>query len=371
MQDQKAIPFVMMRGGTSRGPFMRLDDMPSDREALARVLVAMIGAGHPLNINGLGGGNPVATKTAMLSRSSEPGVDIDYFFAQVAVDKEIVDFAPTCGNILSAVGPAAVELGLLEAGEGTTTARIRMVNTGAFAQSEFETRNGSPVYGGQQHIHGVPGTGSPIKLRFENTIGSRTGSLLPTGAVRDTIEGIEVTCIDVAMPMVIARAKDFGLTGYEGSAELDANAELFARFEPIRREAGKRMGLGDVSDKVVPKFGIVAPPAKGGAAAARYFMPWKTHPTMAVTGSQCIAACLMLPGSVAEGIADLPQGAGRSDEPFVLSIEHPTGSIDVELDCTVTNEGLNLKSAGLVRTARLLARGEAMVPSEAWPESQG
>jgi len=368
MSDLRPIPFVFMRGGTSRGPYMRRDDLPNCEETLSRVLIAMMGAGHPLNIDGLGGGNPVATKTAMLSRAASEGADIDYFFAQVAVDKPMVDYAPTCGNILSGVGPAAVELGLISPQDGTATVRIRMVNTGARAESVFEVREGRPCYDGTQTIHGVPGSAAPIELRFMDTIGSRTGAMLPTGKVRDNIDGIDVTCIDVAMPMVIARAEDLGITGHESSTELDENAALFAQFEPIRREAGRLMGLGDVSDKVVPKFGVVAPPRADGAAAARYFMPWKSHPTMAVTGAQCLAACLMLPGSVGEGIARLPDGAGRDGEPFVLSLEHPAGTIDVTLDCRVTNAGLDLRSAGLMRTARLIARGEAMVPRHIWPD---
>jgi len=366
MNDQRPVPFVFMRGGTSRGPYMRRADLPADEETLSRVLVSMIGAGHPLNIDGLGGGNPVATKTAMLSASDDDWADIDYFFAQVAVDKPLVDYAPTCGNILSGVGPAAVELGLIAPRDGETTVRIRMVNTGARAEARFEVRGGHPVYGGAQSIHGVPGSAAPVALQFMDTIGSRTGAMLPTGRVRDTIDGIEVTCLDVAMPMVIARAEDLGITGHEGSGALDADTELFARFEPIRREAGRRMGLGDVSDKVVPKFGVLASPKGEGAAAARYFMPWKAHPTMAVTGAQCLAACLMLPGSVGSGMARLPSGAGQGDAPFTLSLEHPKGTIDVALDCKVTNAGLDLRSAGIMRTARLLARGEAMVPSHVW-----
>lgn len=325
MADLRAIPFVFMRGGTSRGPFVRRADLPADTATLSAVLIAMIGGGHPLNIDGLGGGNPVATKVAMLSRSNDDWADIDYFFAQVAVDKKLVDYGPTCGNILSAVGPAAVELGLIRPQDGTATICIRMVNTGSRAEAVFDIRDGSPVYGGSQTIHGVPGSAAPVQLRFMDTIGSRTGALLPTGKVRDTIRGVDVTCIDVAMPMVIARAEDLGITGHESSQDLDADAALFARLEPIRREAGRRMGLGDVSDKVIPKFGLAAAPKGAGTAAARYFMPWKTHPTMAVTGAQCLAACLMLPGSVARGLACLPEGAGRGDAPFVISLEHPTG----------------------------------------------
>ncbi|MBM9593858.1 2-methylaconitate cis-trans isomerase PrpF family protein [Roseitranquillus sediminis] len=361
---QTEIPYVMMRGGTSRGPFMRRSDVPEDLDELARVLIAIIGAGHPQNIDGLGGGTPVATKTAMLSVSQEEGIDVDYFFAQVAVDKEVVDFAPTCGNMLSAVGPAAVELGLISPPDGETTTRIRCVNTGAYAEATHRIEDGLPVYDGNEAIDGVNGTAATVVLRFEGTVGSRTGALLPTGNVIDRIGGIDVTCIDVAMPMVMARATDLGVTGHEPSAELDADADLFARFEPIRREAGRMMGFGDVSDKVVPKFGIVAEPQRGGAVAARYFMPWKTHPTMAVTGSQCFAALSVLPGSVADGIARTPPGLG--DGPVRMTIEHPIGGIHVELDASITNSGLDLRSAGLIRTARMLAKGVATIPAAIW-----
>lgn len=362
---QTEIPMVFMRAGTSRGPFFRKSDLPQDRETLTKVLIAAVGAGHPQNIDGLGGGTPVTTKTAILSVSEEDGIDIDYFFAQVAVDKEAVDYAPTCGNILSAVGPAAVELGLIKPEDGQVTTRIRCVNTGAYAEAVHMIADGCPVYDGTQMIDGVPGSGSAVTLRFEGTVGSRTGKMLPTDNVVDRIEDVDVTCIDVAMPMVMARASDLGVTGHESSAELDANPDFFARIEAIRQKAGEMMGFGDVSEMVIPKFGIVAEPERGGAVAARYFMPWKTHPTMAVTGAQCFAALSVLPGSVADGVARPPVDGGNG--PVRMAIEHPTGEIQVELDYRVTNAALDLKSAGLVRTARLLARGQVAVPWAIWP----
>lgn len=361
---QTEIPMVFMRAGTSRGPFFRKSDLPDDRDTLSKVLIAAVGAGHPQNIDGLGGGSAVTTKTAILSASEEEGIDIDYFFAQVAVDKQVVDYAPTCGNILSGVGPAAVELGLIAPGDGQATVRIRCVNTGAYAESVFTVADGAPVYDGDQRIDGVPGTAAPVTLRFEGTVGSRTGALLPTGNVTDRIEGVDVTCIDVAMPMVMARAADLGVSGHESSSELDANPAFFARIEAIRKQAGQMMGFGDVTDQVVPKFGIVAEAERGGVVAARYFMPWKTHPTMAVTGSQCFAALSVLPGSVADGIAQPPSDGGNG--PVQMAIEHPTGEIQVELDYRVTNAGVEIKSAGLVRTARLLTRGHVAVPGAVW-----
>jgi 2-methylaconitate cis-trans-isomerase PrpF len=355
---QIPIPYLFMRGGSSRGPYFNRAELPEDRETLSEVLMAVVGAGHPYNVDGIGGGTAVTTKVAMLSRSAEPGIDVDYFFAQVAVEERLVDFRPTCGNILVGVGPAAIEMGLVPVAGERTPVRIRAVNTGATIEEVVETPGGRVNYEGDASVDGVPGTAAPVELNFLDVVGSSCGALLPTGNARDTIDGIEVTCIDVAMPMVIARAADFGLTGYETREELDANRDFYARMEPIRIEAGRRMGLGDVAKSVTPKFGILAPARQGGAASARYFMPWNCHPTMAVTGSQCIASCALTPGTVAEGIATPVEG-----RPALMLIEHPAGTIEVTVDYEIGPEGFELRSAGLIRTARLIARGEVMVPA--------
>jgi 2-methylaconitate cis-trans-isomerase PrpF len=359
---QTAIPYLFMRGGTSRGPYFNRTDLPEDKDKLADALIAAIGAGHPLNIDGIGGGNAVTTKVAMLSRSEGDWADIDYFFAQVAVEERLVDFKPTCGNILSGVGAAAIEMGLLPADEGgVTEVKIRSVNTGARVISRVRTPAGKVTYAGETQIDGVPGTAAPVELNFLDVVGNATGALLPTGNLCDVIGGIEVTCMDVAMPMVIARAADFGLTGYESCAELNDNAGLFTRMETIRIEAGKMMGMGDVSKSVTPKFGLLAPATQGGTVATRYFMPWKAHPTMAVTGSQCLASCTLTPGTVADGLLKRPEGS-----PVKVVLEHPQGFMEVMIDYD-TADGFLLNSAGLIRTARLLASGEVYVPSKIWP----
>ena len=358
---QTEIPFLFMRGGTSRGPFFKRADLPEDRDQLSAVLIAAVGAGHPLNINGIGGGAAVTTKVVMLSPSTVEDADIDYFFAQVAVNEALVDYKPTCGNMLSGVASAAVEMGLFPASSPQTRIRIHAVNTGARVEALIQTPGGIPEYAGDAAIDGVPGTAAPVRLNFMNVVGSVTGSLLPSGQVRETIDGIEVTCIDVAMPMVIARAADFGLSGHESAAELDENKAFYARMEPIRIEAGRRMGLGDVSDSVTPKFGLLAPACKGGTIAARYFMPWACHPTMAVTGSQCLSACLLTPGTVAEGMVGSPNAS-----PADIVIEHPSGHIDVCVEFEHGDAGFEVRSAGLLRTTRLLARGEVMIPAGIW-----
>jgi len=359
---QTAIPFLFLRGGTSRGPYFRREDVPEDRERLAEVLMGVVGAGHPLNIDGIGGGAAVTTKVAMLSRSDHDWADIDYFFAQVAVDERLVDYKPTCGNILAGVGPAAIEMGLIEASDPQTNVRIRAVNTGALVEAVIQTPGGEVRYDGDAAIDGVPGTAAPVMLNFMDVVGKATGSLLPTGLAKEEIQGVELTCIDVAMPLAIARADAFGLTGYESREELDANSDFFARMENIRIEAGERMGLGDVTKSVMPKFAILATPREGGAIAARYFMPWNCHPSMAVTGAQCIASCSLLPGTVADGIAQPPAGS-----PALVVIEHPSGRIEVTVDGGVEGGAFVLNSAGLVRTSRLLCRGEVMVPAGGWP----
>ena len=357
---QHPIPYVFMRGGTSRGPYFNRADLPEDLDHLAEVLLAVIGSGHKLNIDGIGGGAAVTTKVAMLSRSTDDWADVDYFFAQVSVEDRLVDFKPTCGNILSGVGPAALEMGLVEPLGDVTEIKINAVNTGAQVVAKVQTPGGKLDYTGQAEIAGVPGTSAPVALNFMGVVGSSTGAFLPTGNLTDVIGGIEVTCMDVAMPLVIARASDFGLTGYESAEELDANRDFFARMEAIRIEAGAAMGMGDVSKSVTPKFGLLAPAKNGGTIATRYFMPWNTHPTMAVTGAQCLASCALTPGTVSDGLLDRP-----STGPAEVILEHASGTIDVLVDFS-NEDGFNLKSAGLVRTARKLADGHVYVPADVW-----
>ncbi|WP_420014096.1 4-oxalomesaconate tautomerase [Tateyamaria sp.] len=358
---QTAIPFLFMRGGTSRGPYLNRADLPEDLETLAEVLIAMVGSGHPLNIDGIGGGAAVTSKVAMLSRSADGWADVDYFFAQVSVEDRLVDFKPTCGNILSGVGPAAIEMGLVPVQDGETPVNIRAVNTEARVAAMVQTPGGQVSYEGDTRIDGVPGTSAPVALQFMETVGGVTGAFLPTGNLVDVIDGVEVTCMDVAMPMIIARAESLGLTGYESAAELDENADFFARMEALRIKAGALMGMGDVSSSVTPKFGVLAPATKGGTIATRYFMPWKTHPTMAVTGAQCLAACVLTPGTVADGLAAKPNVT-----PAPITLEHASGTIDVLVDYAQAENGFTIKSAGLVRTARKLVQGSVFVPAGTW-----
>ena len=353
---QQSIPFLLMRGGTSRGPFFNRSDLPMDHDSLSKSLISLIGSGHPLNIDGIGGGNAVATKVAMLSLSEDSWADIDYFFAQVSVEKQLVDYKPTCGNMLTAVGPAAIEMGLVKPVSDVTEIKIRLVNTEAKVIAKVSTPgpDHEVSYFGNSKIDGVPGSSSPIGLNFLEVAGSSTGKLFPTGNTTDIFQDIAVTCMDVAMPMVIAKAQDFGLTGLETVEELDANRDFFDKMERIRKEAGHAMGMGDVSESVTPKFGILSALDEPGHISCRYFMPWETHPTVAVTGSQCLASCALTPGTIAEHMMKIP-----SEIPSLISLHHPMGVLQVVIDYSLDQEGsFTHKSAGMIRTARKIAQGQ-------------
>ncbi len=358
---QVSVPCLFMRGGTSRGPYLNRADLPEDREKLAEVLIAAIGSGHPLNIDGIGGGAAVTTKVAMLSPSEDDWADVDYFFAQVNVEEREVDFSPTCGNILAGVGPAALEMGLVAAKGAQTPVRILSTNTGARVEAVVQTPDGAVEYEGDARIDGVPGSAAPVLLKFMQVVGSKTENLHPSGVAKEAIDGVDVTLIDVAMPMMIARAADLGITGSETREALDEDSALFERIEAMRLEAGRRMGLGDVSKSVVPKIGLLSEPREGGAITARYFMPWKCHPSMAVTGGTCIASCCLAPGTVAAGMATYAEGS-----PVTLTIEHPMGAMDVIVEYERSNMAFDIRSAGILRTARLLMKGDLMIPAHVW-----
>ena len=249
-------------------------------------------------------------------------------------------------------------MGLIAATPGVTEVKIRSVNTGARVIARIQTPAGQLSYEGETSIDGVPGTAAPVELNFMDVAGSSTGSFLPTGQPLDRIEGIDVTCIDVAMPMVIARAADFGLTGQESREELDANRPFFERMETVRLAAAQKMGMGDCSESVTPKFGLLAPLPEEGHILARYFMPWETHPTMAVTGSQAMASCALTPDTVAQGMMSVPQ-----ERPARVTLHHPMGEMVVVVDYDITDGVFSHHSAGLIRTCRKLAQGHVFIPA--------
>ena len=307
-------------------------------------------------IDGLGGADSLTSKVAIVSKSARPGVDVDYLFAQVVIDKALVDTGPSCGNMLSGVGPFAIESGFVAAREGTTPVVIYDVNTASRIEALVETPGGVVNYSGSAEIAGVPGSAAPVILNFMDVVGSKTGKMLPTGKTIDVIDGIAATCIDVAMPMVMIRAADLGMSGYEGRAEVDGNAALLARIEAIRIKAGALMGMGDVSKSVMPKVGLLSAPRAGGAITSRYLTPHKLHAAHAVTGAVCVSTACVLEGSVAYGLASRPEG-----NPRTIWIEHPSGEVDVRLETAGEGPTLQVLRAGVLRTARPIMRGMVMV----------
>ena len=361
---QRAIPCMFMRGGTSRGPFFLLADLPADSEVRDRVLLAAMGSPDPRQIDGLGGATTVTSKVAMVSPLQRPGIDVDYRFAQVWLDKAIVDTAPSCGNMLAGVGPFAIERGLVTADADETRVRIFDVNTGSRIEAIVQTPGGTVTYAGDQRIDGVPGTGAPVVLSFSDVVGSKCGAMFPTGAVQEKIDGVPVSCIDVAMPMVMMRAGDLGISGYD-PGEITGDEVLMRRIEKIRLGAGRRMGLGDVAESVVPKVGILAPPRRGGVVYSCYLTPHHVHAAHAVTGAICVACCTSIRATVASVVAR--PSAERLTEPTAYAvatvrIEHPSGTIDVRLETEGGGEGLRVRRVGIVRTARKILDGRVFVP---------
>lgn len=352
--DLSSIPCVLMRGGTSKGPFFLASDLPADAATRDRVLLEVMGSGHPLQIDGIGGGNALTSKVAIIDRPSRADADVDYLFAQVKVEQRVVDTSPNCGNMLAAVGPYAIEKGLVAARHPRTEVRIHNVNTGKIILATVETPGGQVVYRGDTHIAGAPGTASPVRLSFLDAAGSRTGRLLPTGNAQDNIHGLMVSLVDCAMPMVMIRAQDLGVHGGETPAELDANRALMERMEAIRIEAGARMGIADAGGKVIPKPVLLSAPQHGGHLQVRYFMPHHCHTALAITGGVGIATAAATPGTLANTFV------GCVPMPGSITLEHPSGALDVGLSRSSENAPV---VASVVRTARRLFEGRVFATS--------
>ncbi|CAN5355061.1 4-oxalomesaconate tautomerase [soil metagenome] len=374
MTSQTAIPCLLMRGGTSKGPFFNEADLPADIPTRDKVLLAALGSPDKRQIDGLGGAHPLTSKVGMVRKSTTPGVDLDFLFAQLQPDKDTVDTSPNCGNMLAAVVPFALETGMAQAQGDTSTFRVLTLNTDMQCDITVQTplqADGSRVveYAGSARIDGAPGSSAPITINFLDTAGSVCSGLLPTGKVLDrvSVEGegfapfeIDVTCIDNGMPLVLMRAADMGRTGYETAAELNADTDLKIRLEALRLKTGLLMGLGDVTKKTYPKMTLIAPPRDGGSLTTRSFIPHVCHDAIGVLAAVTVGTACVLDGSVAQGIAVMPPG-----NPKTISVEHPTGEFSVELGLDPANPQ-NVTRAALLRTARLLMRGEVMVPRSVW-----
>lgn len=344
-------PVMWMRGGTSKGGYFLASDLPTDIAARDAFLLAIMGSPDPRQIDGMGGADPLTSKIAVVKKSEREGIDVDYLFLQVVVDKAIVTDAQNCGNILSGVGPFAIERGLVAATGDETNVAIYMENTGQAAVATVQTPNGQPTYSGDAKIDGVPGSHAPIPIEFRDTAGSSCGALLPTGNAADIINGVACTLIDNGMPCIVMKAEDIGATGYETREELEGEgfADIRAKIEAIRLAAGEAMNLGDVTDKTVPKMTLVAPPKNGGAITTRSFIPKRAHASIGVLAAVTVATACLIEGSPAAQVAVAPDGKRKT-----LSVEHPTGEMTCVL--AVGDDGA-VESAALLRTARKLMDG--------------
>ena len=376
-----AVPCLFMRGGTSKGPFFNAADLPADQAQRDRALLAIMGSPDKRQIDGLGGAHPLTSKVGIVSRSTTSGVDLDFLFAQLQPDKDTVDTTPNCGNMLAAVVPFAVETGMVQAVADTTTLRVLTLNTDMQCDITVQTPMGPDgvrfvADTGDARIDGAPGTSAPISINFLDTAGSVCSSLLPTGHVKDRIKvlptdklqgfepfEIDVTCIDNGMPLVLFKASDMGRTGYESADDMNADTDLQTRIEALRLQVSLLMGLGDVRSKNYPKMTLIAPPLQGGALSTRSFIPHVCHDAIGVLAAVTVGTACVLQGTVCEGVAVLQAGAQQA-----LSVEHPTGEFSVVLQTQAADVpgGFEVTQAALLRTARLIMRGEAMVPAAIW-----
>ena len=340
---------MWMRGGTSKGGYFLASDLPADEVARDALLLRVMGSPDARQIDGMGGANPLTSKVAVISAAARGDCDIDYLFLQVFVDRALVSDAQNCGNILAGVGAFAIERGLVPVSGETTDVRIFMRNTGQVATASIATPDGKVSYEGDEAIDGVPGSATAVPLVFDDVAGSMCGALLPTGNEMDVVEGIKVTMIDNGMPIVVLRAGDMGISGYETPAELDSNEDLKAQLEVLRLACGRLMNLGEVAEKSVPKMTMVAPARHGGAFMTRSFIPHRCHDTIGVFAAVSAATAALLPASPVARLATVPQGARK-----VMAVEHPNGATGCVLECDGDDRVLK---AGMMRTTRKLFDG--------------
>ena len=373
---------MVMRGGTSKGPFFKEADLPRDQATRDRVLLNIMGSPDKRQIDGLGGAHPLTSKVGIVRPSTTAGVDLEFLFAQLQPDKDSVDTTPNCGNMLAAVVPFALHSGMVQALSDSTTLRVLTLNTDMQCDITVHTPMGPDgqrfvADTGEARIDGAPGSSAPITINFLDTAGSVCSGLLPTGQVKDLVRvqptdqltgfepfEIEVTCIDNGMPLVLFKASDMGRTGYESVDALNADTDLKTRIEALRLQVSLLMGLGDVSTKNYPKMTLIAPPVNGGALTTRSFIPHVCHDAIGVLAAVTVGTACVLQGSVCDGVAVMQPGQHQA-----LSVEHPTGEFSVALQTRTAPDlpgGHEVTQAALLRTARLIMRGEAMVPAPIW-----
>jgi 2-methylaconitate cis-trans-isomerase PrpF len=350
----------VFRGGTSKALLLNKENLLDYHiENIDSIVLSIMGSPHKRQVDGIGNGDSLCSKVAIVSKSLENNIDLEYFFIQVGVNEKFVDKTVNCGNIASAIAPFAISSKIIdiEHNLSNVTLRVKNINTGVIFDTDVCVCNGRYQPIGNMSIDGVNGFHSPITLSFFNPIGVKTGKFLPTGNVVDTIDNIDVSCLDVSVPMVIINSSQLGKTGKEPKDILDEDKELLNRIENIRKKASYLMGLGDCSNKVIPKVCLVsAPESKENVICSRYFTPYDCHSTHAVSGAMCLVASLFIKGSVSSQII----GKRVSNDVGLVNIEHPSGIIPIsyDVDNNEVVENINIKKMGFFRTARELMVGK-------------
>ena len=371
--DQKRIPTVIMRGGTSKGIYLKVNDLPEDQAEKDALILELFGSPDIRQINGLGGADPLTSKLAIVGPSTHPDADVDYTFAQISLYKAIVDYKGNCGNISAGVGPFAIDESMVKAVSPVTTVRIHNTNTGKILIADVQVKDGKAKVIGDESIAGVPGTAAPILLNFAGTAGAATGNVLPTGNVVDKIQTskgeIEVSIVDVANPVVFVKAETVGMKGTETPDVINGNKELLAYLEEIRSICTAKIGMASSPEKATeesPAFPMIAfitkaqdytdfttgKTIKGEDVdfVSRLMFMQQLHKTYAGTATACTGACSQIKGTLVNQIIDDIEHKNR------IRIGHPAGVIPVVAEV----DGTNVKQASLVRTARRLMEGYAL-----------
>lgn len=355
---KRPIHFKLMRGGSSKGLFLygaALSDDPATRN---KELIEIMGSNTLLQVGGLGGGHPTTNKVCLVYQSTRKHVDLEYLICQVSPDKPEVDDSIDCGNMLAAVGPFALEEGLIKANSPKTTVRIYSRNTKTLIESEVETPDGLVNYEGNTNIDGV-GSGAPIHLTIFNPGGTTTGKLFPTGNLIDSVGGILITCIDASMPLIIVAAESLGKTGTESKAALDQDKVFMQKMDELRKAGIKLMNLPSTDNKAVAKICMIGKPMRDGNISARYIISpgsCDCHPTFAVTGAISLSAAASIQGTLASRYVVLADPA--KDQP--IKIEHPSGMIEARINFENNNKQ-QITSASYIRTAQLIASGKTFL----------
>lgn len=379
MSGQRFIPAVFMRGGSSKGVFFHARDVPAERAALDPILLAVLGSPDPYGrqLDGMGGGISSLSKGVVIGPPTHAEADVDYTFAQVSVDRPVVDWKGNCGNLSSAVGPFAVDEGLVRAADGEALVRIHQVNTRKLIHARFPVQDGRAAVAGDFAIAGVAGTGARIRLDFLEPGGSQTPHLLPTGNPADTLDipgfgPLRASLVDAANPAVFVDAADLGLTGGELPEAIEARPELMALLDRIRREAGVAMGLGATPDAVglaSPRVALVAPPLAARTLDGRVLDPAqhdisvrmlsmeRPHRAVPMTGAMGLAVACRIAGSVPNAL--MVRGP-RAEE---IRVGHASGIVAVGAEVRQTNAGWHAESAVVFRTARRLMQGQVAIPA--------